>query len=365
MHAVTAHGRTRIDAVVVPAGPDRRPRSVALDLAAQLGAPLLVLCHPSIDLDEVEAETRSAGVRGYAVTVERPAAVPLPDSLVTVLPPSQKQVSIATARNLGLLVGRLAGWRCVVWLDDDVHDVDASAVRGASQRIRLGGFGCVGWSSTWFPDNSVVCHANRLAGNRQSSFISTGLLVMAVDPCTPHFPVTYNEDWLYCFDLLRHGRVGYGGRVLQLPYDPFATPERACEEEFGDLLAEGLFHLLHEVREGRIDGQQLGSTIRSEGYWAREIEFRGRFLASIAERLQSGAYPSATPDAQVARSLASVAAAGTRLADIRSAHVVEVVDAWRDDARTWASILSSLYPLGSVLAAFDRLHITDHRPRTD
>ncbi len=34
--------------------------------------------------------------------------------------------------------------------------------------------------------------------------------------------------------------------MIQHPYDPYRTPDRARSEEFGDVLAEGIFWLLDE-----------------------------------------------------------------------------------------------------------------------
>ena len=41
------------------------------------------------------------------------------------------------------------------------------------------------------------------------------------------------------------------GHAVQAEYDPFANPERARREEFGDLLAEGLYALIGEKDPSR------------------------------------------------------------------------------------------------------------------
>jgi hypothetical protein len=38
------------------------------------------------------------------------------------------------------------------------------------------------------------------------------------------------------------------GKVFHRPYEPFRTPDRAREEELGDVLAEGTFWLLDQDR---------------------------------------------------------------------------------------------------------------------
>ena len=82
------------------------------------------------------------------------------------------------------------------------------------------------------------------------------------------------------------------GQVRQYPYDPFRNPERARAEEFGDVLAEGIYWLLD---------QHLSITDADRAHWARFLDKRRQFidrvLAMVASsnKLDSAQKPGAQP----------------------------------------------------------------------
>jgi hypothetical protein len=81
-------------------------------------------------------------------------------------------------RNLGLIVANVAGWRRVIFLDDDIHVPDHRHLANAASL--LGRYAAVGLQIGEFPDNSVVCHAHRAGKGDQETFVGTGAL--AIDP---------------------------------------------------------------------------------------------------------------------------------------------------------------------------------------
>ena len=83
-------------------------------------------------------------------------------------------------------------------------------------------------------------------GEHQGVFVSGS--VLAVDCRVPFgfFPDLYNEDWLFFYRDAAEERLATSGSLAeQLPYDPFADPQRAAGQEFGDVIAEGIYALLH------------------------------------------------------------------------------------------------------------------------
>ena len=83
---------------------------------------------------------------------------------------------LSAKRNIGLLLARLVGWHGVLFLDDDIRDVSPRTVRAAGDALRPGR--ATGMIAADFPDNSVVCHAARLAGLRQDVFVSGSALAV-------------------------------------------------------------------------------------------------------------------------------------------------------------------------------------------
>jgi hypothetical protein len=111
-----------------------------------------------------------------------------------------------------------------VFVDDDVtlSRIDNIA-RLAGQLDRYQVAGMIVWD---YPDNSVVCHARRDAALRQDVFLS-------------FFPDIYNEDWFFFACEAASRELGGVGQATQIEYNPYASPDRARPEEFGDLPGRG------------------------------------------------------------------------------------------------------------------------------
>ena len=296
-------GRPRVDAVVVPAGRAYARSADVLDrlaaFAARVGAVLVVVASRDADAALLAgvAPLRHPHV---AVLDLSDAAEPawrglLPDLVVDRHPlglaslPDEWDTSVK--RNVALALGTVLGWRTVLFLDDDIV-----LRRGAPVPLRRLAVGCAlvergavaaaGFISTDFPDNSVVCHARRVARMPQGVFLGAGALLVAVDDRTPFFPRIYNEDWLFQYPLLRDapgdpGRIAVLGEVQQRPYEPFRR-ERAQREELGDVLAEGLYQLKDGAAAGRAPRRD---DMEDPGFWKDVLAERAAMIAAVRERL--------------------------------------------------------------------------------
>ena len=253
---------------------------------------------------------------------------------------SSCHVDIARKRNAGLLLARLCGWRTIMYLDDDIRDLTAGAVSRAAALTT--GFQATGFGINYYPDNSVVCHAYRLAGGRQDTFPGGSALVVNVAQCDTLFPPVYDEDWLFLLDALQRRSVAIAGTLSQLEYQPFADSRRAASEEFGDVIAEGLYRLIHE-------GADVADGTYS--YWRSAPEQRFRLIDHIASRLllQDG-------DASViGPALMSLAAARKQLTAISPFACVSFILAWRTDIDTWQHRLLGLPLVGDLTGAVEFL----------
>ncbi len=96
------------------------------------------------------------------------------------------------------------------------------------------------------------------------------------DRCLEVFRDVYNEDWFALAGEAESSGVANVGDVRQLPYNPFENPQRAAHEEFGDLVAEGLYALSN-------DG--LSVSLATEAYSAGFIGGRRRLVADIAREI--------------------------------------------------------------------------------
>jgi hypothetical protein len=201
----------------------------------------------------------------------------------------------------------------------------------------LRSFSAAGMWVTDFPDNSIVCHANRVTGGSQDVFVSGAALAVDCQGDIDFFPDIYNEDWLFFFDAASKGELGNSYlNATQLYYYPFANAERAAWQEFGDALAEGLYALLHLRRDV---GQATSE------YWGKFLEARRNFLETVLSRVKQ-----APPDMQD-EITASLQSALKSLSDITPDLCARYVEAWRQDLKSWKQRWAGIREMPSVDAA--------------
>jgi len=338
-----------IDSVVVPAARTADHLGPAGRLAAELGAQCVALCSREARAGAV-VERVDAAVEAIDLPLDyHHPLLELTTSRAVELT-SSRLGDLSTKRNLALLLARLAGWRTVLFLDDDIVEVRPDTVRSASRY--LGAATAVGFPVTDFPDNSVVCHARRLAGECQDVFVSGSALLVDTARVRSFFPRIYNEDWLFLLDDVWSGRVVRADPVRQLPYDPFADAGRAENEEFGELIAEGLMQL---TRCARGDRRSVLQAAGDERWWrharyCREADV-GRTAALIDQ--QRGR----REGSDVLRALA---AAGRRRDAIAASALAAYVRAWRSDRRRWAARIEDIPTVGSFRLALQWLGLVSH-----
>lgn len=326
--------RVPIDAIIVPSARRAAALEEAGRLAERLSCVLLVLC--SKHCEPLKAVQALAGrTTAHVIAVDFPGAgvAKLPRlETSTVLGQSRlrRRTDTSAKRNLGLVLARLAGWKRVVFLDDDIAVPDAVDLERAAALLdtRDG----VGLHIGGFPDNSVVCHANRATGAAQDTFIGGGALAVPADRIDSFFPEIYNEDWFFLLGKAMLRPVGQVGVALQKPYDPFATPVRARSEEFGDVLAEGLFALFD-------DGGEIGDA--DEQYWTMFLAARLTFIEDIKGRIENSPFITSCHKPM----LESLAASSGRLQFIRSRQCVEYIQAWWRDRERWRRFMAGVRPI--------------------
>jgi hypothetical protein len=331
----------RFDAVVVPTVRGAGHLGTAAEVARRAGETLVALCSGGSQPDRVftRLQRECPGVNLVVVDVQdyRPSWGFLADGLA--LRFEHRKRDTATKRNLALLLARLMGWRDLLFIDDDVPAMPTKPLRRARAALD-DGFTVAGWAFDDFPDHSALCHAYRSLAEptfgEQVPFLGAGGMAVRVSDRTPHFPNIYNEDWFFLVDQLRAGTVGLVGELGQSPFDPFANPEHAALQEFGDLLAEGVMRLLpdHLDLAGSVD------------YWRTQLELRETLTGIALDQVRAEA-PTGRR-AAIGRSLAAADLARRR---IRPAELVEWVDLWQHDQTSWNDLLVQL-PAPGVTAEF-------------
>ena len=314
-----------IDAIMVPTA--RRPAYLteAVGLAGALGCTLVTLHSGKWTTADKAARRFAAAVDLIAIDVPEPERLSLPywqTSRLLAGTVFARRTDLSAKRNLALMLSHMLRWSRILFLDDDITQVNPDDVRKASGL--LGTHNAVGLQIGGFPDNSVACHAYRQAGGKQQSFVGGGALAVELTRSKSFFPDIYNDDWFYLLDGdKRLQPTAVTGQVVQYPYDPFRSPERARAEELGDVLAEGVYWLLDQGRS-IIDADQR--------HWARFLVKRGQFIGSVLEMVQGD---SSLDLHEKARKIAALKGSLGRLALITPRLCESYLLAWTTDRQRW------------------------------
>ncbi len=339
----------KLDAIIVPASRPVHHLEQAIALARTAHCTLLVLCSRRVTPTEVRQLLARRSFND-AIVIDLPddyrhelldfrGLASIKDDLPTAC--SYRVTDLSTKRNLGLILARMLGWQRIFFLDDDIGNINPADMHSAVSM--LGSFDTAGMRVTDYPDNSVVCHAHRMTGGRQDVFVTGAALAVDCQQSSGFFPDIYNEDWLFFYDAASAGRLGSSQReVTQLRYNPFADPQRAAWQEFGDVLAEGLYAMLDF---------DMGIDHATSEYWSYFLDARRRFFDAIARR-------SDTASREIREELLrSVEAARECSAEISPELFGRYIGLWQHDLRDWRQRVAAIRQMPSLEAALQALDL--------
>jgi hypothetical protein len=346
-----------LDAIIVPASRPADNLESAIDAAKAIGCRLVVLCsfrtNPA-DLQKLLDDKNLTNATVVKVPEEYKHSLFDFETTRWAREGDGKPVcavrknDLSIKRNIGLVLARMLGWNSIFFMDDDIGEINTDAILGTVSLLGTEGptggrYRSASMTVKDFPDNSVVCHARRQVGEYQDVFVSGS--VLAVDTGVPFdfFPDIYNEDWLFFYrDAAKKWLASSGFKARQLPYDPFADPRRAAGQEFGDVIAEGLYALLHS---------KLWAESADQEYWRMFLDDRDRILDKIIEN-------SYMARAEIRHEMIrAVAAARGTLREIQPYMCVQYIQAWRNDLERWGKLLETLPSAGSIEKALHELEL--------
>jgi hypothetical protein len=336
-----------LDAIIVPGTRPAAYLDHAVTLARAAKCSLVVLCSHYLHGREVKEYLDDRSFNG-AIVIDLPPGYSHPLfnfrellSIKDQLPAAcgNHVTDLSMKRNVGLVLAKMLGWRRIFFLDDDIRDIAYPDLQRTVDM--LGSFSAAGMWVTEFPDNSIVCHANRMTGGSQDVFVSGAALAVDCESDIGFFPDIYNEDWLFFFDAASEGRLGNSYlKATQLYYYPFANAERAAWQEFGDTLAEGLYALLH---------LRMNIAHATPMYWSSFREARLDFLEATHSRAQD------VPLDIRHEITASLQSALKCLTGIDSDLLGRYVQAWRKDLKDWKRRWAGIRLVSSVDEALAEL----------
>lgn len=351
--------RSGLDAIVVPAA--RASLQRAISLSADLSVPLVLLCSRQAKIDKIAERVEGTfGARALIVEVPEGYRLPQHDKHLTSDPSFGKlsagrSSDLSVKRNIGLLLARMRGWSKILFLDDDISSISSQDIGRLT--ASLDRHPVASMASRYFPDNSVVCHARRLAGIKQDVFVSGAVLgVNTQHPAMSFFPDVYNEDWFFFARHAAARTLPKIGEVRQDEYQPFADPERAAREEFGDLLAEGMYALFESMPGWDFD-EQLSAASRTR-HWERFklnrqaiIDETSAGLDRCLDTADSKDYP------LILQAQQSLQYARRQLPEISPQACADFVDSWQTDERRWQEVLADCGSVRGESDALDELEL--------
>ena len=348
----------RLDAVIVPASRPACFLQPAIDLATSLGVMLVVLCSKQTGAEQVAKRVANTPRAKCLI-------IPVPEGWKHSRFPSRTTDSgfeianggrvsdVSAKRNLGLILARLHGWNKIAFVDDDITLSRTDNIARLAGQLEA--HQVAGMVVPRHPDNSVVCHARRLAGLFQDVFVTGAVLGVHCNSLPlSFFPDIYNEDWFFFAKEAATRSLPRVGKARQEEYDPFASPDRARQEEFGDLLAEGLYAWFGEASADMSFEEQLSGA--TSGYWDQFIEVRRDVLTET--RTVLGRFAGRDPeDDRLASAFYALGAAKSQLDEVRPDLCVNFLDAWREDLADWQRFSNRINNVGSTREAMDFLEL--------
>jgi len=163
-------------------------------------------------------------------------------------------------RNYALWYSLKNGFEKILLVDDDIRGLTSKSLTSGSESLDK--FIVSGCFVEDFPDTSVIGHLERVTGEDVYPFLSGSFLFLRPSKALGFFPNIYNEDWLFMACHILDGSICSFGSIAQLPYDPFVDDYRPKFQEFGEVIAEGLYGLIEDHSyERRYDPQTWTETI--------------------------------------------------------------------------------------------------------
>jgi hypothetical protein len=347
-----------LDAIVVPASRPATHLEPAIDLAARLDILLVVLCSKQTRTEQVAKRVSiSPGARALVIEIpenwDHPKFPRQTSSQAFRRANAGRASDLSAKRNIGLLLARLHGWNKIAFLDDDITISDTDNVgRLAAQLDR---HQVAGMIVREHPDNSVVCHARRDAGLQQDVFLTGAALGVHCNSLPlSFFPDIYNEDWFFFAPEAAARQLPRVGYAKQPEYDPYVRSKRARCEEFGDLLAEGLYALIAGEGPSVPFGERLGAATAE--YWSLFMDARRQVLTET-KSLLVGLLDKNGNGRRIFSAIASLEAAESQLGKITADLCVHFIKAWRKDLADWQKFSNAVNNVGSTREAIGFLRL--------
>lgn len=358
---------TGIDTIIVPQGRSAEHIDHAAYLARDVGARLISLCSHEAKAEQVAAVLERMGdFEWIAIDIPPGYTIPGVEFLAhkTIPEIAQKDPdwNLSDKRNLGQLMARLAKSERAFFHDDDLY-ILAKALGKVG--LMLSNMEIAGLRCGLYPDRSAKMHVRRMIADYHmtrrpldhatASLVSGNSMGFNVRRLRRPFPPgVYNEDWvLQQPSVVKKQAALAEDYYYQSAYNPL-DPERARQEEFGEVLIAGMFHDIEDAWENPAQPH-----LQDRFFWEKILEAEREFAQNLLDGIEAvpnKRYRAYTPDPrtqqpmpyQQQQELRGSLLAGLDVnVDLDGQNFVDYHEVWREDNIRWADMLNRLpdYPM--------------------
>lgn len=173
-------------------------------------------------------------------------------------------------RNFALVYSIQKGFQNILLVDDDISGITPKILYKGTKALETNKIaGCL---VDGFPDTSVIGHIEQKRGEFYYPFLGGSFIFIKTLEINSFFPLIYNEDWLFMIPSINLREISAVDTVQQKPYDPFYDIGRVKLQEFGEIIAEGLFELISEAKYSeRFDSL----------FWDDYIDYRRSYVSKL------------------------------------------------------------------------------------
>ena len=182
-------------------------------------------------------------------------------------------------RNFALYHAIKNGYKKILLIDDDINGLLKDYFENASFILRR--YNLCGCFVQDYPDTSIVGHIERQVNGEIKCFLSGSYLFINLYKCFSFFPFIYNEDWVFMVPFILHNEVCSFGEVKQLKYNPFNDHKKVIFQEFGEVIAEGLFALI---------SNNLFERRKCYTIWKEILELRKNYIKKLINKTENNLY---------------------------------------------------------------------------
>ncbi len=220
-------------------------------------------------------------------------------------------------RNFALLHATQKKFENILLIDDDIEGISKNIFNKGIAALESNYIsGCL---VEGFADTSVIGHIEQKYGERYFPFLSGNFLFINPIKTESFFPLIYNEDWLFMIPSINQNKVSAVDVIFQKSYDPFDDICRIKLQEFGEVIAEGLFELIYQSKfEDRY----------SEQFWNEYLNYRKSYVEELLPKADKMFVPFLKESLSISEK-------------IKANHCVDFIKDWEEDILTFKKIMNN------------------------